>query len=76
MKFDRKRFMKNLNKAKQCHGCKYLHIGQNVDHNHCDCKYGDGHWQDDRVNGHYNHSGNIYYEARCWEKEEKAGVVK
>lgn len=79
MKFDKKRFMENLNKAKQCHGCTFLHIGQDVDHNHCDCRHGDSHWQDHRVNGHYNHPGDIYYKYTCIYKKrktKKSGVNK
>ena len=71
MKFDRKRFMRNLNKASQCWGCKYLHIGQNVDHNHCDCRYGDGRWQDHRVNGYFNYLGHVYFKEGCINKKDK-----
>lgn len=38
MSFDRSTFMKNWWKARQCHGCKFLHLGRQVDHNHCDAK--------------------------------------
>ncbi|GAH64820.1 unnamed protein product [marine sediment metagenome] len=41
------RIAKNKRKAKHCIGCCYLHIGQNVDHNHCDIHYSDA-----RTNGH------------------------
>ena len=34
--YDHSRFMKNYWRARLCHGCKYLHVGRNVGHNHCD----------------------------------------
>ena len=37
MTFDRSRFMNNLNKARFCWKCDYLHVGRHVNHNHCDC---------------------------------------
>ena len=51
--FDRSTFMKNWWKARWCRGCKGLHIGRKVDHNHCDfLKSDDAHA---RVNGRFNH---------------------
>jgi len=43
-------YERNKQNAKLCLGCIYLHIGQNVDHNHCD-KVRDMHWMDNRANG-------------------------
>ena len=48
MPFNRSRFMKNWWKARLCHGCKFLCVGREVDHNHC--KIG-GPWQELRVAG-------------------------
>ena len=48
-KFNRQRFMRNLNTARQCWGCKFLHIGREVDHNHCD-RRGASSWMEKRVN--------------------------
>ena len=48
MTFDRTKFMKNWWKARACHGCKGLHIGRKVDHNHCNFNASKG---TDRVNG-------------------------
>ncbi len=45
-------YKSNDEKAKACHGCKWLHIGYSVDHNHCDnsyCRFGD-----ERANGHFS----------------------
>jgi len=36
IKFDRSRYMKNWWRARLCRGCKFLHVGREVDHNHCD----------------------------------------
>ena len=69
MRFDRQQFMNNLNTARQCWGCRFLHIGRDVSHNHCDCRYGDSYWQDHRVNGHYNYPENIYYTTVCRAKK-------
>ncbi|HDY67488.1 MAG TPA: hypothetical protein ENH85_06840 [Candidatus Scalindua sp.] len=40
----------NTKKAKYCKGCKWLYVGINVSHNHCD--YFEGPEQEKRVNGH------------------------
>ena len=43
--------MKNWWRARLCRGCKFLHIGHHVDHNHCDSNPANG-WRQDRVNGY------------------------
>ncbi len=43
-------FKSNDEKAKACHGCRWLHIGYSVDHNHCDNSYFS--CGDKRANGH------------------------
>lgn len=47
----------NEEKAKACVGCVSLHIGVNVDHNHCDKTREDWNWMQQRVNGRW--------EGRC-----------
>lgn len=74
--FDRRQYMRNFHKAKQCRGCKWLHIGRGVDHNHCDSRGGDSHWQDHRVNGHFNYPNNLYYKTECLQKEDKPKLKK
>jgi len=69
MSFDRKRFMENLNLARQCWKCKFLHIGRDVNHNHCDHPNGERDWSSKRVNGWYNHFGSIYYKESCVRQE-------
>lgn len=44
-------YEKNKIKAKYCLNCIYLHIGIEVDHNHCD-GFNDS-WYDSRANGHH-----------------------
>ena len=68
MTFDRKKYMRNYRVARLCHGCKYLHVGRKVDHNHCDCKFGDTHWQDKRANGHFNHPDTYDHGIDCSNK--------
>lgn len=64
--FDRSRYMRNWWMARLCHGCKFLHVGESVDHNHCDCKFGgDPHWQDKRVNGWHNSPKTYDNKIRC-----------
>ncbi len=69
MTFNRKKIMRNYWAARLCHGCKYLHVGRKVDHNHCDCKFGDTHWQDKRANGHFNHPDTYDHGIDCSNKE-------
>ena len=45
-------------KKTKCKGCKYLHIGINVDHNHCNKS--NVVWMQKRANGMYK-GGCIYY---------------
>ena len=51
--FDRSRFMKNWWKARLCHGCGFLHVGREVDHNHCEIG---GPYQELRVAGRVSRS--------------------
>lgn len=44
------RFKKNWWKARLCRQCKFVHIGENVDHNHCDLRP-ETPWRKQRVNG-------------------------
>ncbi|GAG30548.1 unnamed protein product [marine sediment metagenome] len=62
MAYDHSKFMKNWWKARLCHGCKSLHVGRKVDHNHCDLAPSDD-LKQDRVNGREQH--------KCWSFEEK-----
>lgn len=41
--------MDNKRRAKLCIGCKFLHIGVNVDHNHCNKSK--NYWMHKRANG-------------------------
>lgn len=43
------RYEKNKIKAKYCIGCIFLHIGIDVDHNHCNSS--GSNWFDARTNG-------------------------
>ena len=53
--YDHSRFMQNWWRAKECRGCKFLHIGESVNHNHCDNPQ-KGREEEKRVNGHNNSS--------------------
>ena len=44
----------NKEKAKYCIGCAWLHIGEKVDHNHCDYNYADESHK--RVNGLFDYA--------------------
>jgi len=59
--------MRNYWKAKLCHGCIYLHIGKNVDHNHCDAS-GDA-WENHRVSGHHLDLEDMYHKTKCIYRE-------
>ncbi len=71
LKADRKQYTKNYKRAKLCRGCKFLHIGRRVDHNHCDCRFGDNHWQDRRVNGYHNRPNTYDHRIDCTDKQEQ-----
>ena len=64
MKYDHSRFMRNYWRARLCHGCKYLHVGKNVSHNHCDF-YRASDFHDDIVN---NRLDEIYADYYCINK--------
>ena len=65
------RVEENTECAKLCIGCKWLHIGENVDHNHCDRKVGQGFMHDERVNGRFNHPESLYHKSKCYDYEKK-----
>lgn len=68
MKYNHSRFMRNYWKARLCHGCECLHVGRDVDHNHCDLKPF-SRLRDRRVWGH-NESCDY---KKLKKKEEKKG---
>ncbi len=39
LRFNRSDWKKNHWKARLCWGCKWLHVGKSVSHNHCDHPY-------------------------------------
>ena len=49
----------NEEKAELCTGCIFLHIGKNVDHNHCEKTREAWNWMEQRVNGRWK--GKCYY---------------
>lgn len=62
--FNRARFMRNWWAARLCCGCIYVHIGKDVDHNHCDIRRATR-WMDERVNGRHDYPNNIYRDTEC-----------
>jgi len=61
----------NYKKGELCNGCKHLHIGINVDHNHCDHS-NKSHWMEERVNGRQKESC-IHFERfeKRWRSAEE-----
>ena len=45
-------YQRNKINAKYCLGCINLHIGTEVDHNHCD-RFATSLWYERRANGHH-----------------------
>jgi len=55
------REQKNRSKARYCLSCIYVHIGIEVDHNHCSGS--SSLWYEERVNGHHR--------DKCRDKRKK-----
>jgi len=60
--------MRLLRETELCKGCIFLHIGINVDHNHCDKTQENWNWMEKRANGRWE--GRCHYMQRAL-KEEK-----
>lgn len=62
------RIKNNRKRAKYCKGCAWLHIGEKVDHNHCNYTDNDQDKLSRRSNGHTSYTGSI--EENKFELEE------
>ena len=66
------RHERNKQSAELCLSCIYLHIGQDVDHNHCDKVRGCDHWMDRRTNG--SNTYDCRYKTKALKGKENGGV--